>query len=325
MRAAVCTEYGPADQVRILDWPQPAVAPGQVLVKVHTSTVNRTDAAARSGRPLFARAVTGLRRPNAPVLGCEFAGEVVAAAPDVDSLTVGDRVFGYNEGPFGAHAEFLAVAADGPVAVIPDTVSFEEAAPATEGAHYAWAFLRKARVRPGQSVLVIGATGAIGSAAVQLLRALDVSVTAVCPAEHADLVVGLGAVRVIDSGSDFTADEERFDAVFDAVGKSSFGDCRALLREEGVYLSSELGRGGQNVALSLASPLVPGRRVRFPFPRIDRAMVQQFAGMLADGTLRPLVDRTYPLDEIAAAYQHVESGTKLGSVLLAVQGAPAPA
>jgi NADPH:quinone reductase-like Zn-dependent oxidoreductase len=319
MRAAVCTEYGPAEVVHLADWPQPAVGPGQVLIKVHTATVNRTDAATRQGHPVFARAVTGLRRPNAAVLGCEYAGEVVAVGPGVAEPRVGERVFGYNEGPFGAHAEYLAVAADGPLASIPDGISYQLAAPATEGAHYAWAFLRKARVQPGQSVLVNGATGAIGSAAVQLLRTLDVSVTAVCAGEHADLVQGLGAQRVIDySRDDFTADEEQFDAVFDAVGKSSFAACRRLLRPDGIYLSSELGRGGQNLFLGLAGPLLPGRKVRFPFPRIDQALVQRFAAILAAGTFRPLIDRHYPLDQVVAAYDYVESGAKVGSVLLDV-------
>jgi NADPH:quinone reductase-like Zn-dependent oxidoreductase len=321
MRAAVCTEYGPAELVRVADWPQPAVEPGQVLIKVHTATVNRTDAATRRGYPAFARAVTGLRRPNAAVLGCEYAGEVVAVGQDVAAPSVGERVFGYNEGPFGAHAEYLAVAADGPLAAIPDGVSYQEAAPATEGAHYAWAFLRKARVQPGQSVLVNGATGAIGSAAVQLLRALDVPVTAVCPGEHADLVRGLGAERIIDcTRDDFTADAQRFDAVFDAVGKSSFAACRPLLHPGGAYLSSELGRGGQNLFLGLAGPLLPGRKVRFPFPSIDQALVQRFAAMLAAGTFRPVIDRSYPLEEIVAAYRYVESGAKVGSVLLDIGG-----
>jgi NADPH:quinone reductase-like Zn-dependent oxidoreductase len=321
MRAAVCTEYGPPESVRIADWPQPAPGPGQVLIAVRTSTVNRTDAGTRLGHPAFARAFTGLRRPRAAVLGCEYAGEVVALGDAVTSLRVGDRVFGYNEGAFGAHAEYVVVAADGPIATIPEAVRYEQAAPATEGAHYAWAFLRKARVRPGQSVLVNGATGAIGSAAVQLLRSLDVTVTAVCEGAHAELVTGLGADRVIDyTVTDFTADPERFDAVFDAVGKSSFGACRGLLQPDGVYVSSELGPGGQNLLLAMAGPLMRGRTVRFPFPRIDQQLVQRFAGMLAAATFRPVVDRSYPLEEIVAAYRYVESGQKLGSVLLDVAG-----
>ncbi len=223
MRAAVCTEYGPADLVRITDVPRPEIAPDQVLVRVDTATVNRTDAATRLGHPVFTRPVTGLQRPRATVLGCEYAGEVVEVGSDVTTLRPADRVFGFSEWVFGAHAEYVAVPAGGPIAVIPAGVSHQQAAPGTEGAHYAWAFLRKARVQAGQAVLVNGATGAIGSAAVQFLRGLDVQVTAVCAGEHANVIRGLGADRVIDyTSDDFTADDQRFDAVFDTVGKSSF-------------------------------------------------------------------------------------------------------
>lgn len=235
------------------------------------------------------------------------------------SFRAGDRVFGYNEGPFGAHAEFLAVAAEGPVAHVAEGLSFVEAAPGTEGSHYAWAFLRKARVSPGQDVLVNGATGSIGSAAVQLLRSLDVNVTAVCAGQHADLVRALGAERVIDfTREDFTADDQRFDAICDAVGKSSFGRCLGLLKPHGVYVSAELGTGWQNPMLALASPLMQGRRVRFPFPRIDQAMVRRFAGMMATGAFRPLIDRTYPLQDIVDAYRYVEAGQKVGNVVITV-------
>lgn len=317
MKAAVCTEYGPADLVRIEEVPTPAPGPAEVLVRVRATTVNRTDSATRQGKPVAARALTGLRRPRATVLGCEYAGEVVAAGNAVTGIAVGDRVFGYNEGPFGAHAEFLAVAADAALAPVPDGMTLLEAAPGTEGSHYAWAFLRKARVRSGQEVLVNGATGAIGSAAVQLLRSLEVRVTAVCAGEHAEIVRGLGADRIIDyTSEDFTADDQRFDAVFDAVGKSSFGACRGLLKPAGVYLSSELGPHGTNAWLALASPLLRGRKVRFPFPHIDQAMVRHFGRMMAEGTFRPLIDRTYPLADIVAAYHYVETGQKLGSVVL---------
>lgn len=315
----MCSRYGPADLVQLHDVPRPDPKPDQILIKVHATTVNRTDSATRLGKPLFARAVTGPLQPNAPILGCEYAGEVIETGGAVAGIAAGDRVFGYNEGPFGAHAEYLAVAWDGPVAKVPEGMSYLNAAPGTEGAHYAWAFLRKARVRPGADVLVNGATGGIGSAAVQLLRGVGAHVTAVCAAEHADLVRGLGAERVIDyTREDFTADPQRFDAVLDAVGKSSFGACRGLLKPHGVYSSSELGRRGENVWLALASPFVGGRRVRFPFPRIDQAMVRYFAARMAAGTFRPVIDRTYPLDDIVAAYRYVESGKKIGNVVITV-------
>ncbi len=190
------------------------------------------------------------------------------------------------------------------------------AAPATEGAHYALAFLRVARTGAGLHVLVHGASGTIGSAAVQLLRAEGVGVTATCLAEQVETVRGLGADHVVDlSATPLAQVDGRFDAVLDTVGRSTFGRCRRLLQPRGTYVSCELGPGAQNPVLALVTS--SGRRhVRFPVPRIDRAMVQRLARMLADGSLRPLVDRRDALADIVEAYRYVESGRKVGSVLV---------
>ncbi|MFJ8630782.1 NAD(P)-dependent alcohol dehydrogenase [Streptomyces sp. NPDC093568] len=231
MKAAVHSRYGPPAVVRVAEVDQPSVGDKDLLVRVHATTVNRTDCAYRAARPFFVRALTGLARPRRAVLGTEYAGVVEAVGGGVTSFSVGDRVFGYNEGAFGTHAEYLAVPHDGPVATMPAGMTFEEAAPGTEGAHYAMAFIRVARVRAGQEVLVYGATGAIGSAAVQFLKHHGATVTAVCGTAQLELVKGLGADRVVDhTAQDFTRDERRYDAVFDAVGMSTFGRCRRLLR-----------------------------------------------------------------------------------------------
>lgn len=318
MRAAVSRRYGPPEVVEVLEVPEPVPGEGDLLVRVRTTTVNRTDAAYRAARPFFVRTATGLVRPRRTVLGTELAGEVVGLGPGVRSFAVGDRVFAWVEGRFGAHAELALVRADAAVARTPDGVPDDVAAAATEGAHYASAFLRVARTRGGQHVLVHGASGAIGSAAVQLLRADGVHVTATCFAEQVETVRGLGADRVVDLSQTAVTDvDERFDAVFDTVGKSTFGRCRTLLRQRGTYVSSELGPGAQNPFLALVTPS-RGRHVRFPIPRIDQAMVERFARMLADGRLRPLVERRYPLAEIVEAHRHVESGRKVGSVLVHV-------
>jgi NADPH:quinone reductase-like Zn-dependent oxidoreductase len=317
VRAAVRTRYGPPDVVRVADVDRPAVGDGDLLVRVHRTTVNRTDCGYRAGTPFPVRLIAGFPRPRRTVLGTEFAG-VVEATGAVTSFAAGDRVFGYVEGRFGAHAEYLAVPARASIAAIPDGVSFDAAAAATEGAHYALAFLRVAKVRPGQHVLVHGATGGIGSAAVQLLKVAGARVTAVALG-RADVVAKLGADRVVDLTVEGPAAlEDRFDAVFDAVGKSTFGFYRPLLTRRGRYLSSELGPKAQNPFLALVGPLSPGRRVAFPFPRHDAAMIRELAGLLADGRFRPLVDRSYPLGEIVAAYQYVESGRKLGNVVVQV-------
>ncbi len=311
------TRYGPPEVVQIHDVPIPTTKDNELLVRVHATTVNRTDCGYRRAKPFILRAFTGLTKPRRTVLGTEFAGVVSAVGGRVTSFQVGDRVFGYCEGRFGAHAEYMAIAENGLLATIPSEMSFEAAAPATEGSHYALAFLRTARVRSGQDVLVYGATGGIGSAAVQLVKALGASVTAVCAGAHSDLVKDLGADRVVDyTATDFTKDPQRYDAVMDAVGKSTFGRCKPLLKPNGIYLSSELGPFGQNLLLPLVTSLRPGRKVKFPFPKDDPGMARHIKELMESGAFKPVVDRQYPLDQMVEAYRYVESGQKIGNVVI---------
>ncbi|WP_222193909.1 NAD(P)-dependent alcohol dehydrogenase [Modestobacter italicus] len=318
--AAVRERYGPPEVVRVTEVPTPVPGPGELLVRVRCTTVNRTDCAYRAGVPRVTRLFTGVRRPRATVLGTEFAGVVVAVGSAVDGHAVGDRLFGYVEGRFGAHAEHLTVRADGFLARVPDGVPDDVAAAATEGAHYAVAVLRRARVAAAEDVLVHGATGAIGSAVVQLLHALGAHVTAVCDGARADLVRSLGAERVIDRATeDFHADPHRYDVVVDAVGKSSFRRCRRLLRPGGRYVSTDLGRLAQNPLLALVTPLLPGPRVVFPVPVQDPSLPAQLRDMLAAGTFRPVLDEhRWPLSRIVEAHRYVDSGQKTGSVVIEV-------
>lgn len=321
MQAAVYTNYGPPDVVAVREVPEPVAGPDEVLVRVRASTVNRTDCAVRAAHPFFMRLITGPVRPRRTVLGCEFAGDIAAVGGNVDAAgwRPGERVFGYVEGRFGAHAEYLTLPAAGSLATIPPGVTYAQAAPATEGAHYALTMIRRARLRPGQDVLVYGATGAIGSAAVQLAHAIGATVTAVATTAHLELVAGLGADRVVDrTATDFTSDRHTYDVVIDAVGKSSFGRCRRLLRPRGMYLSSELGPRAANPVLALVTPMLGGRRVGFPIPTHDQAMIGYFRDLLASGAFRPVVDRTYPLADIAEAYRYVETGQKIGNVVITV-------
>ncbi len=317
MKAAVHARYGPPEVVRITEVDLPAVGDNELLVEVRATTVNRTDAAYRAAKPFFVRSFTGLTRPKVTILGNEFAGVVEAVGLGVTAFGVGDRVFGYIEGPFGAHAEYLAIDEDGSVATMPDGWTFDAAAAGTEGSHYALSFIRKAKIGSGQDVLVNGATGAIGSAAVQLLKSIGAEVTAVCATEHVDLVKDLGADRVIDfTADDFTADDRVYDAVLDTVGKSSFRRCRRLLKPGGVYLSSELGRLAQNPILALVTPLLRGKRVKFPVPHDDQAMIEYFRELMESGEFKPVIDRSYDLDEIVEAYRYVETGQKIGNVVI---------
>ncbi|MGN6795424.1 MAG: NAD(P)-dependent alcohol dehydrogenase [Streptosporangiaceae bacterium] len=319
MKAAVHTRYGPPQVVRITDVERPSAQDNEVIVKVHATTVNRTDTGFRSGKPFFSRFFTGIRKPRGTVLGNEFAGTVDEIGRDVTSFRPGDRVFGFSglSGPFGANAEYIRIRQDGALAAMPANVSFEVAAAGTEGAHYALSNIRKARIGSGRKVLVYGATGAIGSAAVQLLKSAGATVTAVCATPSLALVESLGADRVVDyTALDFTEDSERYDVVFDAVGKSSFGRCKRLLRARGIYLSTEGGVGF--LLLILITPLLPGRTAMFALPKLDQATVQHLAGLMESGKFRPVIDRTYPLEDIVPAHEYVETGQKIGNVVITV-------
>jgi NADPH:quinone reductase-like Zn-dependent oxidoreductase len=320
MKAALRTRYGSPDVVRVVEVPTPTAQDHEVLIKVHTTTVNRTDCGLRGAKPFFVRFFTGLRRPRVRILGNEFAGEIAAIGPGVTSFAVGDRVFGYDDSACGAHAQYLTVREDASLARIPAHLTYVQAAPASEGSHYALANIEKAKIRAGQRVLVNGATGAIGSAAVQLLASRGVHVTAVCDTAHLELVRGLGAERVIDrSAEDFTQDQQTYDVVFDAVGKSSFGRCRRLLESRGVYLSTDLGPHGENPFLMLVTPLLPGKSVLFGFPRHDQQMMNYFKDLREAGLFRPVIDRSYPLADIVEAYRYVETGQKVGNVVITVE------
>ena len=320
MKAAVHTRYCPPDVVRIADVDKPAVTDHEVLVKVRATTVKRTDCGFRAAKPFIVRFFSGLIRSRVTVLGSEFAGVVEAVGGGVTAFTAGDRGFGFSEGRFGAHAEYLLIPHDGALAAMPANTTFEQAAPSTEGSHYALSYIRAAKIRSGQHVLVNGATGAIGSAAVQLVKSLGANVTAVCGAPHVELVRGLGADRIIENtAEDFTKDEQTYDVVFDAVGKSSFGRCKRLLKPRGIYLSSDLGPLSQNPLLALLTPLLGGKKVMFPIPpKHDQEGVRHFRDLIESGKFTPVIDRRYPLDQIVEAYRYVETGQKIGNVMISV-------
>ncbi|MGB3187424.1 MAG: NAD(P)-dependent alcohol dehydrogenase [Ornithinimicrobium sp.] len=330
MLAAVRTQYGGPEAVSFDEVPDPTPGPGEMVVRVHATTVNRTDCAYRSGRPWINRAVCGWPRPRVPILGSEYAGVVVSVADDVVPYEEGDRVFGFVDGRAGAHAELLAVRVNGLVAAVAQGWDLADAAPGMEGAHYAHAFLRVSGIRPGDCALVHGATGGIGTALVQLLNAAGVEVTAVCdrrPADHPALLEDLGAARVVELATSHGLDEvgTGFDAVFDATGHTSFGATRRLIRPGGSFASTELGRGGQNIFLAAGAPVaraVGRRHVRFPLPHADATLAGQLRDLMARGAYRPVVDRTYDFKQIREAYAYVDSGRKVGNVVIVMPAAP---
>jgi NADPH:quinone reductase-like Zn-dependent oxidoreductase len=295
MKAALRTRFGPPEVVRICELDDPEPGSDEVLVKVHATTVNRTDCAYRSGTPMVARPVYGLVRPRAGVLGCEFAGVVEATGAGVSSFRVGDRVFGYNEGAFGGHAEYLKIRQDRPMARIPDHITYAEAAPSTEGSHYALSMIRGAKVDRGQDVLVNGATGGIGSAAVQLLKTVGANVTAVCGTEHVQVVHSLGADAVIDyTTEDFTSHAGTYDVVIDTVGKSSFRRVKRLLKPHGLYLSTELGPLSQNPLLALVGPFSRGKKCSSRCRRSTRRWCSTLRGWSRPDSSSPSSTASFP-------------------------------
>ena len=319
MRAIVHTIYGPPEVAKVMEVPKPAPKSNEVLVKVHASTVNRTDSGFRSAEYFVSRMWSGLFRPKHQTLGCEFAGVVEATGEGVTDFKVGDRVFGFNDATFGGHAEFLTIPESWAIAVMPGNATFAQAAAISEGAHYALNNIRASKIKKGQHAMVYGATGAIGSAAVQLLKYLGVVVTAVCNTKNVALVKSLGADRVIDyQTEDFTKTNEKFHFIFDAVGKSSFKECKPLLTESGIYVSTELGKNGENIFLALVTPLFGKKRVIFPIPKTRKEDVLFLKQRVEEGTFMPVIDREYKLEQIVEAYRYVETGQKTGNVILTI-------
>lgn len=319
MKAIVYTKYGPPEVASLKEVPKPIPKDNEVLVKVHASTVNRTDSGFRSAEYFISRFFSGLFQPKIPILGSEFAGVIEMIGKDVTLFKPGDAVFGFNDKTFGGHAEYLAVPESSALSTIPANMDFETAAALTEGSHYALVNIRAAKVEKGQNVLVYGATGAIGSAAVQLLTYFGANVTAVCNSKNVELVKNLGANVVIDyQTQDFTKLKDRYDFIFDAVGKSSFGECKPLLTENGIYISTELGKNGENILLAITTSFGKGKRLLFPLPTITRDDVEFIKKLAENGHFKPVIDRTYRLDQIVEAYRYVETGTKTGNVILKV-------
>lgn len=317
MKAVVHTKYGPPDVLLLKEVEEPVPKDNEVLIRVHATTVNRTDCGFLRAEPFIVRFFSGLLRPKATILGSELAGEVAAAGKDVTSLKQGDQVFGLTGPHFGAHAEYVCLPEEAPIARKPANMDYEEAAAVCDGAMLAIAFIRRTNPQEGQRVLVNGASGSIGSAAVQLAKYYGAEVTAVCNTRNLELVRSLGADAVIDyTREDFTRHGQRYDAVFDAVGKSSFRRCRNLLKKGGIYLSSDLGFLAQNPLLALWTPGIGGKRVMFPIPKVSKKDVCFFKELVEAGKYKAVIDRRYPLDRIVEAYRYVETGQKTGNVVI---------
>ncbi|MCP5265121.1 MAG: NAD(P)-dependent alcohol dehydrogenase [Burkholderiaceae bacterium] len=316
MRALVFERYGAPERLmpRTLPIPQPRA--GELRVRVVATTVTRTDTATLRGHPFFARAMTGILRPKMRTLGMDFAGVVDATGPDVARFQPGDRVFGLLPERFGAHAEYLCIDSEAAVMPMPANLDFD-ACVVGEGAWYANGTTRV--LREGQRCLIYGASGAIGTAAIQLAKARGAHVTAVVGHRHVDLARSLGADRTIDYQSvDFTALDETFDLVFDAAGKTSWFACRRLLSRGGIFSATDLGPWWSNLVLSAWFSMTGSARVRIPFPEDARGFLASLATLMADGRFRGVFDRHYRLAEMVDAFRYVETGQKTGIVVVDV-------
>jgi len=325
MKAIVYTQYGPPEVLQYKEVEKPVPADNEVLVRVRAATVNRTDCASLRAKPFIMRFLLGLFKPKNPILGTEFAGDVEAVGKAVTSFKAGDKVFGFSDSGLSSYAEYLAIS-DKALSTMPKDIKYDQAAACIEGAHYAYNIINKVDLKSGHKVLVNGASGGIGSATVQLLKYFGANVTAVCNTKNIELVKSLGASRVIDyKKEDFTNDDEKYDFVFDCVGKSTFGQCKSLLKPGGVYMSSELGWMVQNLFFALVSsifgslPGQAGKKVRFPYPQNIMYTVRLIKDLMEAGKYKSVIDRTYPLKQISEAFRYVEKGQKTGNVVITLK------
>jgi NADPH:quinone reductase-like Zn-dependent oxidoreductase len=318
MRAVVHDRYGPPEVLRLEEVERPVPKENEVLVKVHATTVTRTDCGFRAADPFFARVFTGLRRPKRRIPGMELAGVVEAVGAAVTEFEVGDEVFGIRG---GANAEYVCVRESGVLVHKPAGMTFEEAAAVCDGASIALACLREADLQKGRSILIYGASGSIGTAAVQLAKYFAADVTAVCNTKNLELVRSLGADEVVDyTQEDFTKNGKTYDVIFDAVGKHSFRRCRRSLKPGGIYIETDLGFLWHVPILALLTRWIGDKRVTLPIPKYTKGDVLFLKELIEAGKYRAVIDRRYPLEDVVEATRYVETGQKTGNVVLTVGG-----
>jgi NADPH:quinone reductase-like Zn-dependent oxidoreductase len=315
MKAAVYTKYGLPGDLGVKEIEKPTPKEDEVLIRVYAASVNRSDNHVLSGKPFIMRLFTGLFKPKLGITGSDFAGQIEATGPTVKSFKTGDKVMGFGGGfGIGSHAQYLTFRETKRIVPMPANITYEQAAGCLEGAYYAAIGIAQLKPTAGQKALVYGATGAIGSAYVQFFKYYDVYVTAVCGGEHSELVRTWGADKIIDyKTEDFTKDNEQYDFVIDAVGKSSFAKCRSLLKKNGIYAPSG---GFENIFLVLINPLLGGKKVLFP--KDAKGNLGFIKELIEKGSFKPVIDRIYPIENIVEAFRYVATGQKIGNVIVTI-------
>jgi len=323
MKAIVCTKYGSPDVLELREVEKPTPKDNEVLIKVYAASVTAADGMMREGTPFYGRLFIGLTRPNNPITGTGFAGVIEAVGNEVNLFQEGDSVFGLTGVGFSTNAEYVCVPQEGVLATLPNNMTYEEAAPVCDGALTSWSFLKYlGKIQSGQSVLINGASGSLGSAAVQIAKYFGAEVTGVCSTTNLEMVKALGADKVIDyTKEDFTKTDQTYDIIFDTVGKSSFSRCKGSLKENGVYLSPVLGlpllfqmiwtsKVGNKKAKFSATGLRPVSELR--------VLLNELKKSIEAGKIKSVMDRSYPLEQTAEAHRYVDKGHKRGNVVITV-------
>ena len=317
MKASIRRRYGSPNQIKIENIEKPIPKHNDVLIKVHATTVNRTDCANLTAKPFIMRFVLGLFKPRKIILGTDFTGEVITIGENVKAFNIGDKAFGFIDISSESQAEYLKTTEEN-LFLIPEKIDYKVAAASLEGAHYAYTFIHKVTIQSGQKILINGATGGIGSALLQFVRQYDVKITATCNTKNIKLIQSLGADKIYDyTKEDFTDDDDKYDFIFDAVGKSTFGKCKPLLKEKGIYISSELGPYAQNIFYALLTSRL-SKKVIFPMPYSQQKTIPYISNLLEKGKFKPVIDREYSLEDISKAYEYVITGEKTGNVIINV-------
>jgi len=318
MKAIVYTKYGPPEVLHLEEVEKPTPKDNEVLIRIHATSVSSGDCRLRKADPFAVRLFFGLLRPKISILGGSFAGEIEAVGKDVNRFKASDQVFGSTGMGFGAYAEFKCLPEDGVMAIKPNNMTYGEAAAIPFGGATALYFLRKANIKSGQRILIYGASGAVGTAAVQLAKYFGAEVTGVCSTTNVEIVKSLGADKVIDyAKDDFTKTGETYDVIFEAVGKSSFSGCIKTLNKKGILI---LGAAGlSQMAQGSWTSMTSGKKIIFGVISENTDNMIFLKQLIEMAKLKSVVDRTYPLEQIAEAHSYVEQGHKKGNVVITLQ------
>ncbi|UPM54954.1 NAD(P)-dependent alcohol dehydrogenase [Gottfriedia acidiceleris] len=325
MKAIICTKYGPPEVLQLTEVEKPKIKDDEVLIKIHATTVTAGDVKLRSSDFPFmywlpSRLMFGFTKPKNQIPGCELAGEIVTVGKNVRNFKTGDQVFGYSGFTFGANAEYISLHEESVLAKKPKNMSFEQAAAIPVGALTALHFLRRSIIQNGQKVLIYGASGSVGTYAIQLAKYFGTEVTALCSTSNVELVKALGADEVIDyTNEDLAKSKNTYDIIFDTVGKSSFSNCKRLLNKDGVYLLSAVWKLSVYFQ-AIWSNLISNKKAIFGVANMNYEDLNYIKALIEADKLKAVIDREYPLEQIVEAHRYVEKGHKKGNVVINIRG-----